>query len=74
MRLKKNALQYLKEKQRSKGTDMIYSNLEMAQYPTPFNSKLTIEQKKRLFAMRNRMMELSENAINFSVLNKVKFN
>ena len=27
MWIKKNALQYLKEKQRSKGTDVIYSNL-----------------------------------------------
>ena len=39
--MKKNALQYLKEKQRSKGTDVIYSNLEMAEY---LNSQLNRNQ------------------------------
>ena len=61
MKIKKNALQYLVEKHRSKGTEIAYSYIEMAEYLKPFNSKLTIEQKQKIFAIRNRMIEISEN-------------
>ena len=61
MKIKKNALQYLIQKQRSKGTEITYSDIEMADYLKPFNSKLSIEQKQKLFAIRNRMVEISEN-------------
>ena len=40
---------------------IMYSDIEMAEYLKPFNSKLTIEQKQKIFAIRNRMIEISEN-------------
>ena len=60
-RMRTNALKYLIEKQRSKGTEMKYSEFAMAEYLTPSNSKLTIKQKQKMFEVRNRMLEISEN-------------
>ena len=54
IRMKENAMLYLKEKQKSKGKEIIYTNIEMADYLQPINSKLTIEQKQQMFAVRNR--------------------
>ena len=40
---------------------MSYSEIGMAEYLMPFNSKLSIEQKQKMFAVKNRMIEISEN-------------
>ena len=61
LRLKENALKYLLGKRKSKGKEIIYPNLEMADYLLPTNEKLTIEEKRNLFAIRNRMVEISSN-------------
>ena len=44
-RLKENALKYLLEKRKSKGKEIIYPDLEMADYLLPMNDELTIEEK-----------------------------
>ena len=36
-------------------------NLEMADYLLPTNEKLTIEEKRNLFAIRNRMVDICSN-------------
>ena len=56
-----NALEYLQSKQGSKGQEINYKELEMADYLQPYNSKLSIEEKIRLFALRNRMTEIPFN-------------
>ena len=61
MKIKENALEYLLEKKGSKGSEIDYSELEMANYLLPLNDKLKIEEKQRLFAMRNRMIEIPNN-------------
>ena len=60
-RIKENALTYLTGKQKSKGSEIRYSDIEMADYLLPVNSELTIEQKQKMFSVRNRMIEISEN-------------
>ena len=61
LRSKENALKYLIGKQKTKGSEIKYSNLEMSEYLMPINEILTIEQKQKMFGVRNRMIEISEN-------------
>ena len=58
--VKENALRYLVSKQKSKGKEISYSEIQMAEYLMPF-SKLSVMQKQNMFAIRNRMLEISEN-------------
>ena len=50
------AFEYLTNKQGTKGKDIIYSTIEMSEYLLPINRKLTLEQKRRQFAIRNTMI------------------
>ena len=59
-KIKENALKYLTNKQKSKGKEIIYSEIQMAEY-LQTSSPLTINQKKGMFALKNRMIEISEN-------------
>ena len=59
-RISKNALQYLTEKQGKKGGNIAYVRIEMAEYLLP-DSKLSTEQKRQLFAIRNMMVDLPDN-------------
>ena len=60
-RINENALSYLTNKQKTKGQEMKYTEMQMAEYLSPINSKLTIIQKQTMFALRNKMFEISEN-------------
>ena len=60
-RIKENALKYLLNRRGSKGQGMKYSMLEMSEYLLPYNTKLNIEEKRRLFAMKNRMTLIPSN-------------
>ena len=60
-KIKLNALKYLKEKQKSKGSEICYTDIEMANYLLPENNMLTIDEKQQLFAVRNRMTEIASN-------------
>ena len=55
------ALKYLTDKQGTKGRDMEYNRMEMAEYLLPTNNELSIESKKRLFAARNNMINIPSN-------------
>ena len=59
-RVVENALIYLKKKIKSKGSEMAYSDIELADYLQPINP-MSIEQKQRLFAIRNRMVQIPDN-------------
>ena len=51
---------YLTEKQMKKGKEITYSKIEMAEYLLP-DSNLSTEQKRRLFSIRNKMVDISDN-------------
>ena len=55
-RIEKKAFEYLQSKRGSKGIEIKYNALEMSEYLLPFNSKLNIDEKRRLFKIRNRMI------------------
>ena len=57
----KKSLEYLMEKRKSKGKEIKYQKLEMAEYLQPINSKLDIENKRKMFAIRNRMVNIKSN-------------
>ena len=57
-KIKLNALKYLKEKQKSKGSEICYIDIEMADYLLPENKMLTIDEKQQLFVVRNCMTEI----------------
>ena len=55
------ALNYLLKKRGSKGKEIVYKRLEMADYLLPHNEKISIEEKQRLFSFRNRMIDVGNN-------------
>ena len=61
IRMKRNAFSYLIKKRGSKGCQIEYSALEMSEYLLPYNDKMKIEEKHRLFALKNRMVDIPDN-------------
>ena len=59
-RTKKAAYEYLTGKQRRKGGDIQYSDIQMAEYLLPV-CRLTNEVKRDIFAMRNSMTNIPAN-------------
>ena len=59
--IEKKALEYLQSKRGTKGQEIKYTTLEMSEYLLPFNSKLDIDEKRRLFEIRNRMTKIPNN-------------
>ena len=60
-RLRENAFKYLIDKQGSKGSEIMYSDLSMSEYLLPTNSELTVEEKQHLFAVKTRMTNIPSN-------------
>jgi hypothetical protein len=60
-KVNKGALEYLTGKQGFKGQEIQYSCVEMSEYLLPTNKKLTIEEKRQLFGMRNKMLDIPSN-------------
>ena len=56
-----HALQYLLGKRGSKGKQICYDKLEMAEYLLPHNKEMNNEEKQNTFAIRNGMVELPDN-------------
>ena len=59
--IRKSALEYLTNKQGSKGQEITYTELKMAEYLMPNNVKITIEEQRNIFAIRNRMVRIPSN-------------
>ena len=59
-RTEKNALQFLKLHIKSKGKEIVYSELEMKKYLASM-SILTLQEKKEVFKIRTRMTEVKSN-------------
>ena len=60
-KINENALNYLLNKQMKKGGEIRYHDIEMSEYLQPANIHLNIEEKQKMFAIRNGMTEISEN-------------
>ena len=59
--IEKRALEYLLEKQGSKGKEIKYKELKMAKYLSPTEEKITIVDQRNIFAIRNRMILIQSN-------------
>ena len=55
------ALQYLIRKQGSKGQEIMYKELKMADYLLPSYCPITIDEQRSIFGIRNRMVNISSN-------------
>ena len=55
------AMIYLTGKQGTKGKEIQYENLEMSEYLLPSTPALTIEERRKLFSMRNKMVDIANN-------------
>ena len=61
LKINEAALKYLLEKRKSKGKEIEYKSIQMEEYLLPSNSVLTIEQKRNMFAVKNRMVDIPAN-------------
>ena len=61
IRIERNALEYLQNKRRSKGKEIEFTLLAMSEYLLPYNSIMSIEEKREMFAIRNRMTNIPIN-------------
>ena len=59
--ISRKAFQYLTEKQGSKGGEIKYSSLKMADYLLPHDEKISISDQKEIFSIRNRMTPIPAN-------------
>ena len=57
---KEKALEYLISKRGKKGRDIKYKSLKMAEYLLP-NEQLSVEEKRNIFEIRNRMTNIPSN-------------
>ena len=55
------ALEYLLRKQGSKGKEMKYEELKLAEYLSPCENRITITDQRNIFAIRNRMVPIESN-------------
>ena len=60
-RIRKEAFIYLKDKIRSKGKENRFEDLRMAEYLLPENRSLNINEKQKLFEVKNRMIKIPIN-------------
>ena len=57
----KKALMYFLDKQGSKGKEIKYTSLKMAEYLSPNYDKISIAEQRYIFAIRNRMVQIEAN-------------
>ena len=56
------ALEYLLKKRGSKGKEIIYKEIQTAEYLLP-NEELNIDEQRTIFAIRNRMIDIPANFV-----------
>ena len=61
MKINELGFRYLLKKRGKKGQEVEHFTLRMADYLAPNNSGMTIEEKQQLFAIINRMVNISYN-------------
>ena len=55
------ALEYLVNKVRSKGKEIEYTEMKMAEYLMPNLEKISIDDRRKIFQLRNRMLPIEAN-------------
>ena len=60
-RIKENAFEHLLQRRGSKGQGIKYSSLEMSEYLLPHNVKMDIDEKRRIFSIKNGMVPIPHN-------------
>ena len=65
--IEKKALEYLQSRRGKKGQEINYLEMKMAEYLKPYGNILTISDKRYIFSMRNRMVQIPAN---FPIKNK----
>ena len=60
-RIRKNALEYHTGKQGKKGKGIQYSDMKISEYLLHSNKELNISKKRKLFAIRNGMVDIPSN-------------
>ena len=58
---KECAFRYLLKGRGRKGKEIQYKKIEMAEYLLPMNKELTIENRRRIFEIRNMMVDIPSN-------------
>jgi hypothetical protein len=69
-KINEKSLKYLLSLQKSKGSEIRYDSLKMAEYLLPNENKLTISDKKLFFSIRNRLINIHGNYQKKNNLNK----
>ena len=59
--ISQKSLEYLNGKKGSKGSEISYPNIKLADYLSPTAKGLSIDDKRYIFSMRNRMIILPDN-------------
>lgn len=59
--ISQEALKYLLNKRGSKGKEIEYSSVRMAEYLLPQDENLSIEDQQNISSIRNRMVEIEDN-------------
>ena len=59
--IKKKAFEYLIGKRKSKGQEIIYSELKMSEYLMPNMENISIDDRRKIFEIRNRMLPIPTN-------------
>ena len=72
VRVRKTAFTYLTVKQRSKGGDISYSDLHMAEYLMPNSNIQSNTVKREIFAIRNKMANIPANYSSSKIEHKCK--
>ena len=60
-KIKRKSFEYLLNKRKRKGNEIIYSELQMADYLLPNENIKSIEDQRYLFAIRNKMINIPTN-------------
>ena len=60
------SFRYLLSLRKTKGSEITYTKLSMANYLSP-NNKMSITQKQQIFAIRNRMIYTNNNFPNMNI-------
>ena len=59
--IQERALEYLVDKQGSKGQELSCKELKMADYLLPSNQNISLDEQRSIFAIRNRMVIIPSN-------------
>ena len=59
-KIESSALKYLKSMIKSKGKELVYTNIEMQDYLRP-EASIKLEEKQDMFKMRSRMIDINKN-------------